>query len=299
MGNSSSRLFLCIRNYVKMEMLGEDKMLNEISRNIASYRKRLNMTQEELARKLNVSFQAVSKWENDQSMPDVSLLSDIAAALECDINGIMGYLYTRKISYYEDEYSDDSYYWGLAPSHMCYKVMQMCPPIRKLRVLDIGCGEGKDALFFARNGYVVDAFDIAIMGVEKTKRLADKIGVHINVFQANILDYRLEHQYDIIFSNGVFHYIPVDIRNQLISDYQEHTAPNGIHSLNVFVKKPFVAPAPEKETNATAWQSGELASYYSDWLLHEMSEVIFDCNSSGIPHQHCMDTVIAQNKSCT
>ena len=133
-------------------------------------------------------------------------------------------------------YGLSSYYWGLAPSHMCYKVMQICPPIRKLRVLDIGCGEGKDAVFFARNGYIVDAFDIAIMGIEKTKRLADKIGVHINAFQANLLDYRLEHQYDIIFSSGLFHYIPVDIRNQLISDYQEHTAPNGIHSLNVFVK---------------------------------------------------------------
>lgn len=61
-------------------------MLAELSKNIASYRKRLKMTQEELARKLNVSFQAVSKWETGQSMPDISLLSDIAVALESDIN---------------------------------------------------------------------------------------------------------------------------------------------------------------------------------------------------------------------
>lgn len=144
-------------------------MLAELSKNIASYRKRLKMTQEELARKLNVSFQAVSKWETGQSMPDISLLSDIAVALESDINGLMGYSHTRKkVSYYEEEYVTDSYYWGLAPSHMCYEVMKICPPIRKLRVLDIGCGEGKDAVFFARNGYIVDAFDIAIVGVEKT-----------------------------------------------------------------------------------------------------------------------------------
>jgi tellurite methyltransferase len=79
-------------------------------------------------------------------------------------------------------------------------------------------------------------FDIAIMGVEKTKRLADNIGVPVNAFQANLLDYRLEYQYDILFSSGVFHYIPADIRNQLISDYQEYTSPNGIHALNVFVQ---------------------------------------------------------------
>lgn len=233
-------------------------MLAELSKNIASYRKRLKMTQEELARKLNVSFQAVSKWETGQSMPDISLLSDIAVALESDINGLMGYSHTRKkVSYYEEEYVTDSYYWGLAPSHMCYEVMKICPPIRKLRVLDIGCGEGKDAVFFARNGY----------------------------------------QYDIIFSSGVFHYIPANLRKQLILNYQEHTTPNGIHTLNVFVPKAFIEPAPEKEENATVWRSGELATHYSDWLLHEMSESIFDCDSSGIPHQHCMDTVIAQNKT--
>lgn len=176
-------------------------MLAELSKNIASYRKRLKMTQEELARKLNVSFQAVSKWETGQSMPDISLLSDIAVALESDINGLMGYSHTRKkVSYYEEEYVTDSYYWGLAPSHMCYEVMKICPPIRKLRVLDIGCGEGKDAVFFARNGYIVDAFDIAIVGVEKTKYLADEMGVSVNAFQANLLDYRLEHWPPIILT---------------------------------------------------------------------------------------------------
>lgn len=277
-------------------MRGGDIMSNEISKNIASYRKRLNMTQEELAKKLNVSFQAVSKWETGQSMPDISLLGDIAAALQCDINGIMGYLHIRKMTYFEDKYADDSYYWGLVPSRMCYKVMQICPPIRKMRVLDIGCGEGKDAVYFAHNGYVVDAFDLAITGVNKTRRLADATGTRINVFQANLLDYRLEYQYDIIFSSGVFNYIPVESREQLISDYQDHTNPNGIHALNVFIKKPFVEFAPEKESSSNIWKSGELATHYSDWLLHEMSEAIFDCNSSGIPHRHCMDTVIAQKK---
>ena len=112
-----------------------------------------------------------------------------------------GYSHTRKkVSYYEEEYVTDSYYWGLAPSHMCYEVMKICPPIRKLRVLDIGCGEGKDAVFFARNGYIVDAFDIAIVGVEKTKYLADEMGVSVNAFQANLLDYRLVHWPPIILT---------------------------------------------------------------------------------------------------
>lgn len=271
-------------------------MSTELSRNIAAARKRMNMTQEELAKKLHVSFQAISKWETGQSMPDVSLLNDIAVALESDLNSMMGYAYSRKkISYYEDKYHDDLYYWGTAPSQMCYEVMRLSPPTRKMRVLDIGCGEGKDAVFFARNGYMVDALDIAASGIEKTLRLADACNVSVNAFQANLLDYRLEHEYDIIFSSGVLHYIPPELRKEIFLDYQAHTSKGGIHALNVFVKKPFIAPPPEVEPNAAVWLSGELATLYTDWCIYEMSEMVFDCNSSGVPHQHCMDKVLAQN----
>lgn len=49
--------------------------MNEtIGNRIAKYRKQKGMTQEELASKLGVSSQAVSKWENDASCPDIGLL---------------------------------------------------------------------------------------------------------------------------------------------------------------------------------------------------------------------------------
>ncbi|WP_286119110.1 class I SAM-dependent methyltransferase [Thermoactinomyces sp. DSM 45891] len=58
------------------------------------------------------------------------------------------------------------------------------------KLLDIGCGEGRNAVFFARNGYDVTAFDISDAGIEKTKRLADHVGVEVNVFKADLLDFR-------------------------------------------------------------------------------------------------------------
>lgn len=45
---------------------------------ISECRKKLGMTQEELAVKFNVSAQAVSKWENDLSIPDVPLLVEMS-----------------------------------------------------------------------------------------------------------------------------------------------------------------------------------------------------------------------------
>ncbi len=45
---------------------------------IRRLRKERNLTQEELAEQLGVTFQAVSKWENDSGMPDVSQIVPIA-----------------------------------------------------------------------------------------------------------------------------------------------------------------------------------------------------------------------------
>lgn len=38
------------------------------------------------------------------------------------------------------------------------------PPITPLKLLVIGCGEGRNAVFFARNGYEVSAFDLSTKG---------------------------------------------------------------------------------------------------------------------------------------
>lgn len=52
--------------------------MKTLGKKISEYRKLRNMTQEDLAGKLNVSSQAVSKWENDLSIPDLPLLIELA-----------------------------------------------------------------------------------------------------------------------------------------------------------------------------------------------------------------------------
>lgn len=56
--------------------------MDTIGTRIAARRKELKMTQEDLAVKLGVSAQAVSKWENDISCPDISLLPKLVKALD-------------------------------------------------------------------------------------------------------------------------------------------------------------------------------------------------------------------------
>jgi transcriptional regulator with XRE-family HTH domain len=57
---------------------------------IAELRKKRKWTQEELAKKLAVSAQAVSKWENDSSMPDIDLIVKIAEIFEVSTDYLLG-----------------------------------------------------------------------------------------------------------------------------------------------------------------------------------------------------------------
>ena len=165
-------------------------MKDQIGKSIYRYRKEKGYTQEELANRLGITFQAVSKWETAQTLPDISLLPKLSRQLEISIDKLLGYIsQDKQVTIYEEEYKIPEYYWGIEPSKLCLRVLELLPPSRHLKLLDIGCGEGKDSVFFARNGYDVTAFDISDAGIEKTKRLAEKARVQVKVFKADILDY--------------------------------------------------------------------------------------------------------------
>ena len=52
--------------------------MKTLGKKISEYRKLSNMTQEDLAVQLNVTSQAVSKWENDLSIPDLPILIELS-----------------------------------------------------------------------------------------------------------------------------------------------------------------------------------------------------------------------------
>ena len=61
----------------------------KIGQTIKEIRKSNNLTQAEFAEKYNVSYQAVSKWENGKNMPDMSLLKQICEDYNIDINNLL------------------------------------------------------------------------------------------------------------------------------------------------------------------------------------------------------------------
>ena len=61
----------------------------KIGKFIAECRKQKNMTQQELAEKLNVSDRTVGNWENGRNMPDLSLFKPLCNELNISLNDLM------------------------------------------------------------------------------------------------------------------------------------------------------------------------------------------------------------------
>ena len=75
----------------------------KVGRQIADLRKVKGLTQSQLGERLNISFQAVSKWERGETLPDVGILLDLAKVLETTLDHILNggqrmMEYTRRVS---------------------------------------------------------------------------------------------------------------------------------------------------------------------------------------------------------
>ncbi|MBQ6430254.1 MAG: helix-turn-helix transcriptional regulator [Oscillospiraceae bacterium] len=77
---------------------------------IKYHRKRLGMTQEQLAERMRVSAQAVSKWENNLSCPDISVLPELAGVFGISVDELLGRGAAREAEIVEPEEENDSHY---------------------------------------------------------------------------------------------------------------------------------------------------------------------------------------------
>ena len=271
------------------------KFVGILSDRIYESRKALGITQEALAAKLGITPQSVSRWENGQSRPDVDMLPRLAAFFGITVDSLFGYRAENlKIAQYEDKVkSGESVNWKFSACEMTREILGLIPPIGQKTVLEIGCGDGQAAVFFARNGYIVSAFDMNNDCLDEGRKLAEEIGVDVNFFCADLLNYKIEQEFDIIYGNGVMQFIAPEDRVRVFQMIQAHTKVGGLNAINAFVEKSFVEPDPDLKDYAHFYQSAELFNYYGrDWKFEMMKEIY--CDSDDTPYSHCMDVMIAR-----
>jgi len=98
--------------------------------------------------------------------------------------------------------------------------------LRPGRVLDLACGEGRNAVWLAEQGWQVTGVDFSDVALDKARELAASRGVRIDWAQADLLDYQPEQRtYDLVL---VFYLqVPAPERRQILRAAADAVAPGG------------------------------------------------------------------------
>ncbi|WP_102275333.1 class I SAM-dependent methyltransferase [Cytobacillus massiliigabonensis] len=105
------------------------------------------------------------------------------------------------------------------------------------KILELGCGPGRNAIFFAKKGCSVDAVDLSIESLKWAKERSIENNVNVNFIQANIFELDIEEgAYDIVYDSGCFHHIAPHRRMSYIDLVKRALKPNGFFALTCFVQ---------------------------------------------------------------
>ena len=190
----------------------------------------------------------------------------------------------------------ETYIWGTEASPLARQVSALLPP--GARVLDVGCGEGRDSVFFAECGFDVTGVDIAGSGLAKAERLACARGVRARWVCGDIgglATRRLgDGSFDLIYSCGSVHYVPRTMRGRLFRMLQALTRTEGLHAHVVFTD---LAIYMEKGERIDYFAPGELAALYADWLIVMGEQQLIDCGQDGTIHRHSVEQLVVRAHS--
>ena len=123
-------------------------------------------------------------------------------------------------------------YLGERPSPLLSRDIER---IRRLapgkRALDIACGEGRNSIFLAQQGFLVTALDISDVGLGKAAQRAVEAGVTVVFQQVDLDGYRFTEQFDLIIN---FNFL----LRELIPEAVRALSPGGLLIIDTIMASP-------------------------------------------------------------
>lgn len=175
---------------------------------------------------------------------------------------------------WNERYSSSEYVFGTEPNNF---LVQHYRSIPKGQVLCLGEGEGRNAVFLARQGYEVTAVDLSEMGLEKARKLAESNDVSLTLIQADLAEFDLgQNAWDGVVS--IFCHLPSSVRGQLHKQIRSALKPNGVYLLEAYTPKQLTfgtgGPPDEDRLVDADDLRNELQGLDFEWLQETEREVI-------------------------
>lgn len=139
---------------------------------------------------------------------------------------------------WDERYSDAGYVWGASANEV---VMELTTSLPRGRAVDIGCGEGRNAVFLANRGWLVEGIDFSPVALDKAAELARNspraVIDRLTWTRADLTTADFGSGLDLVLI--VYIHLPPDQRRELLRRAQDALAPGGAllvlghHSRNI------------------------------------------------------------------
>lgn len=164
---------------------------------------------------------------------------------------------------WDERYDTAEYIYGTEPNAFLAERFGAIPPGR---VLSLAEGEGRNAVFLAKQGYAVTAVDGSQIGLNKARKLAEQHGVTLELIQADLADFDLgADQWEGIVS--IFCPLPSAIRKPLYAKIEAALKPGGVLLLEAYT--------PDQIKHGTGGGSNPDTMQTRTTLLEELPSLTF------------------------
>jgi tellurite methyltransferase len=191
----------------------------------------------------------------------------------------------------ESFYADTLHPWGDEPEEF---VVEHVEELLPGTVLDLGSGDGRNALFLARRGFNVIAVDVVESALSELRRAASAAGLAVETHVAQIGEFPLAPTYENVLCTFTLHFLAADAATALVERLKERTAPGGCHLLALFAKDgPLYRPG-----SNTFWaEPSTLQTLYGDWeVVHSGQRIVetVATDEAGNPFQQPTDELVVR-----
>ncbi len=197
---------------------------------------------------------------------------------------------------YDEGYLRCSRFWGLEPGSLVRRMFADVSPDGQV-ILDVGCGDGKNALWLASRGARVIAVDVSRLAINRASVQDPERRVSWVVADAATLPMLSTARFDVVVAYGLLHCLPnEDAVHDAILDLQALTKEGGLHLTVTFNSRDQDLEEAHPGFRPTLLPHSFYVDAYDSWdVLEATDELLHETHPhNGVPHHHSMTRIIAR-----
>ena len=207
---------------------------------------------------------------------------------------------TKGVGQYDLEYARCACFWGTAPGKYVRMVTRHLP---SGVVLDLGAGEGKNAIYLASLGFDVVAVECSEYALNNFKsRLQTESPTtrsRIQIIQADVTAYTPTREFDVVIAYGLLHCLQSPSAVVSAVRLMQGSTVEGGYNVVVSFTNSLPVPAVHDYLEPTLLEVGELESFYSSWQLVDSENAVIEEEhpTTKVLHKHSVCRLIARRPS--